>query len=94
MSPPTAHIVDHTQTGGGCELGPVGGPFQPVQVLPEEYIAGGPVVHKTIGYHCGIMSDGVPTRILEEEEEEEEEGKEERRWRERISSSRRWKKDS
>mmetsp|Transcript_34942 Transcript_34942/g.58742 ORF Transcript_34942/g.58742 Transcript_34942/m.58742 type:complete len:200 (+) Transcript_34942:2025-2624(+) len=41
--------VDHTQPGGGAKLRPIGGTREPLQVLPEEGVYGGPCVHERVG---------------------------------------------
>mmetsp|Transcript_35303 Transcript_35303/g.76632 ORF Transcript_35303/g.76632 Transcript_35303/m.76632 type:complete len:781 (-) Transcript_35303:813-3155(-) len=52
--------VNHSQAGRGTELGPVGRPGEPVQVLPQESVHGRAHVHQRIRQDDGAVADAVP----------------------------------
>merc|ERR1719318_879915 len=56
--------INDPQGGGGRQLGPVGGPAQPVQVIPEELVVCCSTVHQTIGNNRGCVTDGHTDSIL------------------------------
>ena len=49
------HLVDDPKTGSGCELGPVGGLLQPLEVLAKEGVGSRPAVHEAIGHHHAVV---------------------------------------
>jgi len=51
--------VDDPQPGGGAELGPVGGTREPIQVLAQEGVHGGPGVHDGVGEHHRPVAHAV-----------------------------------
>lgn len=57
-------LVDHAQAGSGRELGPVGGPGQPLEVVAQELVAGGAAVHERVGDDGGGVADRVADRLL------------------------------
>ena len=51
--------VDGAEASGGAELGPVGGPGEPVQVLAQEGVDGRPAVHDGVGKDDSRMAYAV-----------------------------------
>ncbi len=62
----STYIVNKTKTGCGCELGPVGGLLEPVQVLSQEHITRRTKVHQTVGNDSRIVHNRVAAHLLRE----------------------------
>ena len=49
--------MNDSQTGCGSKFGPVGGPFQPIQIVPEEVVASSTTMHKPIAYYYCVVTN-------------------------------------
>ncbi len=57
-------LVNHAETRGGRELGPVGGSRQPVQVVAQKLVTGRSAVHQRVADHCCSVADRVAYYVL------------------------------
>ena len=63
-------LVYDAETGGGRELGPVGGTRQPVEVVAQELIARRAAVHERVADDGGRVTNGVAHGVLDRLEHE------------------------
>ena len=49
--------MNDSKTGCGSKFGPVGGSFQPIQIVPEKVVASSTTMHKPIAYYYCIVTD-------------------------------------
>mmetsp|Transcript_23378 Transcript_23378/g.59720 ORF Transcript_23378/g.59720 Transcript_23378/m.59720 type:complete len:277 (+) Transcript_23378:1516-2346(+) len=66
-------LVNDAQGRRRGELGPVGSLGKPLEVLAQEYVAGGATLHQAVGNHCAVVGDGVLRiyRILDDLQHEQ-----------------------